>query len=641
MMRDSGKTRRSKQTKTEADRTIKPVAPSASARDAAGNATLTKLPSGFAAAFTGRSLWVCLGLILTSLAVYAPVWNFDFVDADDPAYLYENPQVSAGLTWKGAVWAFTTLHEANWHPLTWLSHMLDVQLFGMSPGPHHLINLVLHIANTLLWFGLLYWLTGMRLRSATVAALFALHPLHVESVAWLAERKDVLSTLFLILTVLAYVGYVRRPGLSRYLAVPLLFGLGLMAKPMLVTLPFLLLLLDFWPLRRIELKRIDLKQIEMKGSNAGESAVAFPKISRASLLMAIWEKVPLLDLSTVSSMVTYIAQQRGGAVHQFEEIPWGLRLGNALLSYVAYIGKMFWPVHLAVIYPFPRSVPVGEVLGALVLLTGVSVFAIGTFKRHPYFLIGWLWYLGTLIPVIGIVQVGGQAMADRYTYIPLIGLFIISAWGIPALLATWPNRDVALPALAGVALLLCAIASSIQIEQWQNPFTLWSHAVKVAPDNHLAHLNLGTVLYKNGKISEALQQDYEAMRIRPDLATTHNNLAVVLVAAGHTREAIEQYQEALRIKPDYADARNSLGTTFANNGQLDEAIQQFRECLKYKPDNAEAHANLGFVLAKLNRLSESEHEFQEALRFNPGDQTAERGLEILKTQSDRFQPGSP
>ena len=565
-------------------------------------------------AFSGQARWVCLALIAANLIVFASVWHHDFVNYDDDQYVTTNPVVARGLTWHGVSWAFTTGYAVNWHPLTWLSHMLDVQLYGLDPGPHHLTNLLLHIASTLLLFGLLHRMTGALGRSAFVAGLFAVHPLHVESVAWVAERKDVLSTLFWMLTLWAYVEYVRRPAASRsavrrYSLVLLFFALGLMAKPMLVTLPFVLLLLDFWPLGRVR----------MGPNPAGGWALSREEWARTVRLA--WEKLPLLALAAVSSVVTFfIHYRRGGDVISLGRVPLNLRVANALVSYVAYIGKMFWPARLAVFYPYPHSVPGLWIAGALLALVAISVAVIRAGPRRPYLLVGWLWYLGTLVPVIGLIQVGDQAMADRYTYVPLIGLFIMVAWGVPDLLARWPLRlsRIALPSAAVLVILACAISARGQLQYWQDSTTLWTHALAVTTGNNIAHNNLGIVLADQGRLDEAIDHYLEALRIKPDYADAHNDLGVALADEGKLDEAIAHYSEALRIKPDYADAHNNLGVALADQGKPDQAIAQYTDALRISPDSAKAHNNLGAALAGQGKLDEAIAQYSEALSVNPG-----------------------
>ena len=391
-----------------------------------------------------RDVLVCLFLIITTFAVYWQVHNHDFINLDDDLYITENDQVQKGLSRESVVWAFTTTHAANWHPLTWLSHMVDFQLYGLNPKGHHLTNVFFHLLNTLLLFFVLQRMTGALWRSGFVAALFALHPLHVESVAWVAERKDVLSTLFWLLTIWAYTWYVERPRRTRYLLTLLTFTLGLMAKPMLVTLPFVLLLLDYWPLGRFQVGQLDTAL-----SAPGQASLSTRSVWSQTLRL-IWEKAPFFALAAASSIVTFLVQKGGGAVRPWERFPITIRIANGLVSYVKYMGKMIWPSDLAVFYPHPgASLPIWQAVAAGLLLLSISIAAIRLAKNHPYLAVGWLWYLGTLVPIIGFVQVGGQALADRYTYVSLIGLFIIIAWGVSDIVAKWRYQRVVFIIAAG------------------------------------------------------------------------------------------------------------------------------------------------------------------------------------------------
>ena len=545
------------------------------------------------AAFSGRALWVSIALIAANLIIYAPVRHHDFVRWDDPQYVSENPYVGKGLSWSGLSWALTTGHAANWHPLTWLSHMLDVQLFGLDAGPHHLVSVLLHIANALLLFAFLHSATGALGRSSFVAGLFALHPLHVESVAWVAERKDVLSTLFLLLTLCAYVLYVREPQLVRYLAVLLLFALGLMAKPMVVTLPFVLLLLDYWPLARVA-----------------------PGDNRSVWLRLVREKLPLFALAAATSIVTLVVQRQEGAVAALDALPPVSRAENAVVSYFAYIAHMLWPTRLAVLYPLTPSLPGWQVAGSVLGLIAVSIAVIAARSRR-YLTVGWLWYLGTLVPVIGLIQVGEQSMADRYTYVPLIGLFLIAAWGIPELLGAQPFRRIALPAAAALVLGACVVAARVQVGYWRNNFTLWEHAAQVTSGNYIAHNNLGVGLANQGKSDEAVFHFSEAARIKPNYPEAHNNLGLALASQGNTGAAISHYSEAVRIRPGYAVARDNLAKALWSQGRFDEAIAQYSEVVRIKPDSADAIVNLAIALANHGRTGEAIVRYSEALRLKP------------------------
>lgn len=558
-----------------------------------------------------------VALIALNLAVFAPVRHFDFVQIDDPVQVSENAQVAGGLTWAGAAWAFTTAHAGYWMPLVWLSHMADVQLYGMNAGPHHVTNLLLHIASTLLLFGLLWRITGAVGRSAFVAALFAVHPLHVESVAWITERKDVLSTLFWMLTMWAYVAYVRRPGRARYLLAAVSFALGLMAKPMLVTLPFVLLLLDVWPLGRVMIR----------AGGAG-------KTGRAGAWRAlVWEKLPLLALAAAAGVVAFLTQQQAGAVSNLQVYSPGLRVGNAFVSYVAYIGKMFWPARLTVFYPFPDSIPAASVAGAIALLAVVSFVVMRLGARRPYLAVGWLWYLVTLLPVIGVVQVGVQAMADRFTYVPLVGLFIVIAWSVPdALAARSVARRVAVPVVAVLVVLACAWTARAQVAYWKDSVTLWTRTIELTlnMDAYHAHMSLGAVLRDQGRFDEAAGHFSEAVRLNPGSAESHNDLATVLQRQGKVDRAIVHYREALRLQPALAEVHNNLGAVLAGQGRFDEAVVHFSEAARLKPDLEIAHVNLALAFARTGRAQDALREFNEVLRINPANELARRAVGELR-----------
>ena len=474
-----------------------------------------------------RILLLGLALTLSTLVVYWQVQGHAFVTLDDYQYVVENPHVRHGLTPQGIVWAFTTGYASNWHPLTWLSHMLDCTLYGLNPKGHHLNSLLLHLANTLLLFWVLRRMTAALWRSAFVAALFALHPLHVESVAWVAERKDLLSTLFWMMTVGAYARYVERPGLGRYLLTLLLFAFGLMAKPMLVTLPFVLLLLDYWPLGRRHLAPLRL----------------------------IREKLPFFALTTISSIITFSVQKSWGAV--ISTLPLKDRIANALVSYVTYIGKTMWPVNLACFYPHPLdTLPRWQVGGSLLLLVGISIFVIRAGRRCPYLPVGWFWYLGTLVPVIGLVQVGAQAMADRYTYIPLIGLFLITAWTAAEVGSKRSRLRMSL--WVGMLLPFLAVGSWLQAQSWRTSVTLFEHALAVTRNNQIAHNNLGNILARQGRFKEASYHLSAAVRLNPNHATSQNNLGSLFMQQGRLQEAIAHLSKAVQIDPEMQEARFNL-----------------------------------------------------------------------------------
>ncbi|MHC4703520.1 MAG: tetratricopeptide repeat protein [Planctomycetota bacterium] len=507
-----------------------------------------------------KVICVYVALALSTLAVYWQVHDYGFVNFDDPDYVRKNPKVQSGITLDGIKWAFTTGHAANWHPLTWLSHMLDCQLFGASPGWHHLTNLLLHIANTLLLFAVLKRMTGTLWRSAFVAALFALHPCHVESVAWISERKDVLSTLFWMLTMAAYVRYVNRPRVSSYLLVLLTFALGLMAKPMLVTLPFVLLLLDYWPLGRFQ-DRPPVEHAPQPGAR-----MLGHLLPKRTFYLLLLEKIPFLVVTAASSVITFIVQRQIGAVATARQFPLISRIANTFASYLMYIRKMFWPSPLAMFYPYPPKADLMlQAAVAIPVLVSISLVVLYLMRSRKYLLTGWLWYLGTLVPVIGLLQVGDQAYADRYTYIPFIGLFIIIAWAVPDVLAKWRFRKTAFAVAAAVILLALSVATYFQQSCWRDTITLCEHAIKVTRDNYKAHFSMMAVLLDQGKVKETIAHGREAVRIRPNYEKALGGLAAALAQQGKTEEAVMYYTKALLLKPNLVFCVNNLAMIHATH----------------------------------------------------------------------------
>jgi tetratricopeptide (TPR) repeat protein len=522
---------------------------------------------------------VCVLLAIITWVVFGQTVGFQFVNFDDADYVFKNPQVVRGLTIEGIAWAFTSFHAANWHPLTWLSHMLDCQLYGLSPGGHHLTNVLIHAATAILLFLVLRDMTGALWRSAFVVAVFAIHPLRVESVAWVAERKDVLSGLFFMLTLGAYVRYARRSwSLARYGLVVLLFALGLMCKPMLVTLPFVLLLLDYWPLNRVATLR-----------DRGNSK--FQSIRRLIL-----EKLPLLLLVILSSVVTLFAQEL--AIQPLATVSIPARLGNALVSCVAYIRDLFWPSGLAASYPFAaREVVLSRVLPALALLICLSLAIFVLRRRYPYLVTGWLWYLVTLGPVIGILQVGNQARADRYTYLPQIGLVLLLAWLAADLSARWHYRRYFLGTLSATILIALVFAARTQASYWRNSESLWTRALACTSDNAIAEQDLGDALHEQGRMDEAMAHFQRALQINPDQASAHSALGLVLLETGRPDESVNHLLKALEINPNFADAHYNLGNTFMQIGSANEALIHFNRALEINPDDIEALNNMAWILA--------------------------------------------
>jgi protein O-mannosyl-transferase len=548
---------------------------------------------------------VCGFLLLAVVAVFGQSAWFDFLNYDDGAYVSQNRTIQQGIGWKAVAWSFTSFDGANWHPVTWLSHTLDCQLFGLRAGWHHAVNVALHAANSILLFILLVRMTGATWRSAMVAALFALHPLHVESVAWVAERKDVLSTLFAMLTMLAYVRYAARPSATRYVLVMVLFALGLMSKPMLVTLPFVLLLLDYWPLGR------------WRACAAGQSQRAPPlpanpwrgplRSTHARLRPAgrtafrlVIEKVPLLVLAAASSVVTCIAQQSKGAMAMLSHEPsFPERLLNALVSYVAYLGKTVWPSQLIVFYPYPAQRPLWQPALAAVFLIVATGIVIWCWRRLPYLAVGWFWYLGTLLPVIGLVQVGAQSMADRYTYIPLIGIFILGVWSIGDLTAGWRYQRTALAVSAAGVILVCMGLSTQQTADWADNQSLFTYVLSVTPDNAAAHSSMADDLLRQNRNEEAEVHCRELARIEPKArAYAHLMWGQTLVNRNRQSEAVAHFREAIRLDPNMAIAHNNLAMALMQVGKPQEVIEHLNEAARLAPDNPEALNNLAWVLTR-------------------------------------------
>jgi tetratricopeptide (TPR) repeat protein len=541
-------------------------------------------------------------LALAVLAAYLPAVYLGFVDFDDNFYVTENRHVQQGLTWASIGWAFAHFHAANWHPAAWISHMADVQLYGLNPLGHHVTNVLLHAANTVLVFLWLRSMTGATWKSALVAALFGLHPLRVESVAWVAERKDVLSAFFGILSLWAYARYVagRRRWFS-YCAALVLFACGLLSKPMLVTWPFVMLLLDYWPLGRF-----------MAPPEKRQSMLAVLK-------PALLDKIPFLALSAGSSLATFLAQRAGGAVSAFEGqagVSLASRLGNVPVSYVRYLFKSIWPADLAVIYPFVRAWPEEQILGASVLVIVLTALMVWCGRRRPYLAVGWLWFLGTLVPVIGLVQVGTQSMADRYTYIPGIGLLVIVAWGCGDLVERWGNKTLA-PALAPIGLaLLCAFLTGRQLRYWQTTESLFRHTLAVTKDNYVAQTILGSCYATAGEWEPAKARFRAALRISPNVPNAWNNLGCVLVSQKRYAEAIEAFDKALSYRPS-VDAYSNLGNAQFGLGKTNEAIASYRAAVKLDPGVAGAQYNLGYALLLTGQLPEAVERFRAALSLKP------------------------
>ncbi|MDA2930390.1 tetratricopeptide repeat protein [Acidobacteria bacterium AH-259-O06] len=556
-----------------------------------------------------KSGLVVLLLASLTLVVYASVGNYEFVNVDDDLFVTSNARVREGLTWENVGWAMRSLEVAFWQPLTWLSHMLDCELFGLNPAGHHLMSVLLHVLNVILLFWVLERMTGALWCSAFVAALFALHPLNVESVAWVTERKNVLSTLFWLLTMGAYVGYVRNPGWKRYSVVMGAFVLGLMAKPMLVTLPCVLLLLDYWPLGRL-------------GKDRKELPERLPRL--------VLEKIPLLVPVAAVSVLAVEAQSKAGALPTFGMLPTGVRVANAVVSYGLYLKKMVWPMDLAVFYPHPgSSVKTWWVVLAAVVLVGISLGVWWRRQSSRYLVVGWLWYLGTLVPVSGLVQVGGHAMADRFAYVPLIGLFIMVTWGA-AEIAQSAHLKKQWPVAAGISVVMVlALLTQLQLSHWRNSIALFEHALQSTTNNHLAYSNLGLAFLERESLDEAIYHFYKAIEIAPMFALAHSNLGTALQRKGMLDEALKYSIRALEINPDLPEAHNNLGIVLFRKGRLNEALQHFSRALEIKPDYVPAYYNLGIVMADQNRIKEAIECFRQVLKLDSGHAGARRRLALL------------
>jgi len=588
-------------------------------------------------------LLICLSLAILTIIAFSPLKDSGFIVYDDEQYITKNVYVQSGLNTESISQAFSSdlaKFSGHWHPLTWLSLMLDHSLFGLNPTGYHLVNLLFHVLNTVLLFLVLRRMTKATWPGAFVAALFAIHPLHVESVAWVVERKDVLSTFFWMLTLGAYSYYVEQKTVQRYAFVVLFFILGLMSKPMLVTLPFVLLLLDFWPLQRFSearptsripvagIKPEDSGKKKKSGKKAAEKAAASVKPVEVTkpadqefkwslIYPLLLEKVPLFVLAILSSVVTYLAAHSSGTVPSLDVLTPSVRIGNAFVSYVVYIGKMIVPVNLAVFYPHPGNVVLWQVLAAAIFLIALTSVVIWKAKKLPYLATGWFWYLGTLLPVIGIIQAGTQAMADRYTYVSLIGLFIIIAWGIPELLKNWKHRQEILAALSVLSLLVFSVITWNQAGYWKNSITLFDHVLEVTHNNWLITNNRG-LAYKNlGDYPQAIKDFDEAIRIKPEYAEAYYNRGLAHKALGNAGQAIADYSRAIRIKPNMAEAYNNRGNAYGESGDCNQALMDFNAALEINPSFAEAYMNRGNAYNCLGNYQQAIEDYGRAIEKKP------------------------
>ena len=574
-----------------------------------------------------KSFLTGLFLFLATFFLFAPMFNHDFIHLDDPLYITQNDIVKKGLTLEGFVWAFKNISAGFWFPLTWLSHMLDCQIFGLNPGGHHFTSLLLHSMNSLMLFYLFNKITRAFLPSLLVASIFAFHPLHVEPVAWASSRKDVLSTFFWILTMWSYIRYVKQGGAKAYLLVVLCFLLGLMSKPMLVTLPFILILMDYWPLCRLDIGQ----SCNRDHSNASKIMSTYYKSTPFVKLCT--EKIPLLTLSFLSISITYIAEKDIGAIVPFESLPLVIRFGNALVSYMGYMYKTILPIGLTTHYPRPDLLPSWEIASCFFLCMLITLFAIRIHQRHPYFIFGWLWFLGALVPVIGLIQIGTHSMADRYSYVPLIGLSIIFSWGLHHLLVKLRFIKI-YPLISCIVVLPLIILTNIQLSYWQNGIILFKHSYELNKNDIVTGYNLGLALADSGREEEAIVHFYRALGIKSIEHKVHFNLGNAFQSFERYDAAISHYQAALSIDPEYIDALNNLGLVFYQLGKYNKASYYFSSVLKIDPNRASAHNNLGVILLLQNKVGEAISHFGEASKIDPNNIMAIKNLE--KIHNDRI-----
>ena len=557
-----------------------------------------------------KKIFIYFFLIAIACMVYQNIYQYDFLNFDDNAYVTDNSRIHQGLSFQNIAWAFGFSEESlefYWHPLTWISHIADCQLFGLDAGMHHLTNVFIHMINVMLLFTVCFRMTGGLWQSFFVAAVFAVHPVNVESVAWISERKNVLSTLFWMLAMAAYLYYAKRPGIRRYLVVMIPFISGLLAKPMLVTLPCVFLLLDFWPLQRLT-----------ASTATGQGQTASPSFAPAPARKLVGEKLPLLLISFLSIAISLFSAHLGQQIISAKNIPLSLRLENALVSYVRYIGKLLWPRDMAVFYPFPEAVPIWQVIGAVIFLAFISGLCIVFIKKAPYLMVGWLWYLGTLFPVIGISQHGRwPEMADRWLYVPEIGLLIIIAWGGTALLSKFRHPGRIIIPLVLVIFATLIFTARAQLAHWQNSKTLFEHALNVTENNHIAHFNLGLMLAETGQVEKAMIHYQKALRLDPQEPKIHINLGNALARKGRFNEAILQLESAVAINSNDAKAHYNLGAAFESAGQTDKAKAHYLNAIKIQPNHAEAHNNLAALYLNQNQLEKAIIHFKEALAITP------------------------
>jgi len=575
---------------------------------------------------TYRDIFVLVFLFLSIFLIYFQMHNYNFISLDDPLYVVNNKQVQRGLSLESISWAFSLSKQGeitNWHPLTWISHMLDYQLFGLNAGMHHMSNVFLHAISAMLLFLALRWMTGSLWKSAFVASLFAFHPINVDSVAWIAERKNLLSTVFWMLTMIFYFFYTKKPHISVYLLIIAAFSLGSLAKPMLMTLPFVLLLLDYWPLGRITIPQWNEDKAEW---------YQFYYVAYKLVL----EKIPLMVLSFVFFYVTMLSLKMSHTIKASDLTPMDLKIKNAIVSYLIYMGKMVWPKDLSIFYPFPDAIPMWEVMGSIIVLLMITVIAQIKYRKYPYFIVGWLWFIGTLVPVLGIIQAGlWPAIGERWAYVPYIGLFIIVAWGVPDLLTRVNRKKDIIVAAAAVVLVIFAVRTWFQIGYWKDDFSLFSHCVTLNPDNYVAHVNLAAAYAKQGESEDAIHHFQEALRIHANDVVALDGLGRLYNKLGQQDKAIHYYSDEVRYNPGDTNANFELGTVYAAQGDLERAIKQFSYVITIDPAYAEAYYNLGVISAKRGDMNKALEYFTSALNLNPNDAVSHCSLGVILMNQGR------
>jgi protein O-mannosyl-transferase len=581
----------------------------------------------FQSLWTKRDIIICIALSIVIIIIYWRVKEFKFIYYDDNAYVTERTHVMSGLTWTGIKWAVSSMEAGFWHPLTWFSLMVDRELFNYQAGGFHWTNVILHILNTLLLFALFREATEAPLRSAFVALLFAIHPLHVESVAWVSQRKDLLCTLFGFASLWAYVIYAKAPGWRKYSLVVIIFILGLMSKPMIVTFPFVMLLMDFWPLQR--LASLKPKSIE------DLPPVNHPAVKR-SILFLLLEKLPLIALSFLASILVIFTERKVGALTSLEDLTIMERCANAVVSYIKYIVMTFWPAKLAFYYPYPAAIPLGQIIGAVAIVITVTTIVIAAHRRRPYLFVGWFWYLGTLLPVIGLIQVGPHALADRYSYVTTIGLFIMIVWGMVDLTAPWQHKRIFLWVIGLATVIGLSWCAWLQAGYWRNSITLFNHALKVTTGNYIALNNLGYIYMNSGEIDKGINYIKESIRVKPKYGLSHHNVGVGLYVQGHYEKAIEYLKKAQALSFRSDETPRYLGDAYRQTGRGNEAIEAYESALAMNSGNLLARYGLALALSEAGRNDEAIRELKEVLSYDPKKLDVWRKLMMILIESQSF-----